>query len=318
MEKWPPGFEHRRVFEGPSVRISRWRCRGAPPRLGAERSQPSPVIVFSHSGNFQVHSAADIGLLDCTRAGFFNPGAPFQSAHPFGGGDSGSDLAIRPDVLAEILARYDPDAAGRLDRPFSVGSGPCDPQSFLLLRILLRKLALGGAREELEIEELSLRLADRLARASFGDSIRRTGPPATAREREEARELRGILSSHPGRRHDLDSLSRRLESTPFRLCRSFRTATGTTIHRYLTNVRLQRAIGRLAEGSPNLTTLAFDLGFSSHSHFTSVFRKRLGLTPDAVRRQAQGHELAELRGRLARPRDPFNARTGSGGSSSRA
>src|ERR1041385_8407488 len=106
MEKWPPGFRYRRVFDGPVVRISRWRCQGEPPRLGAERAQPSPIIVFSHSGNFRVHSPAEIGLLDCTRVGFFNAGEPFQSAHPFGGGDSGSDLAIRPDVLAELVARY--------------------------------------------------------------------------------------------------------------------------------------------------------------------------------------------------------------------
>ena len=107
-----------------------------------------------------------------------------------------------------------------------------------------------------------------------------------------------MLSSQPGRRHALDTLSRHLDSTPFRLCRSFRAATGTTIHRYLTHVRLQRALGRLAEGAQDLTDLAFELGFSSHSHFTAVFRRSLGVTPEAVRRSAGIRDIASLRHRL--------------------
>ncbi|MGH9442675.1 MAG: helix-turn-helix transcriptional regulator [Thermoanaerobaculia bacterium] len=295
MEKWPPGFRHRRVFEIPTVSISRWRCQGAPPRLGAERSQPSPMIVFAHCGNFRVHSRAPIGLIDCTRVGFFNPLAPFQSAHPFGGGDSGSDLAIRPDVLAEILFRYDPRAAERTDQPFPFGSGPLEPQSFLLLRTLLRKVARPNPIDGLEIEEWALFLADRLIRAAFDGAIGSEASRVTRREREEAEDLRGHLSSQPGRRHQLDTLARELDSTPFRLCRSFRSATGTTIHRYLTHVRLQQALGRLAEGSPDLSDLAFELGFSSHSHFTSVFRKHLGVPPETVRRVARANDVASLR-----------------------
>ena len=298
MEKWPPGFRYRRVFDGPVVRISRWRCQGEPPRLGAERAQPAPLIVFSHSGNFRVHSPAAIGLLDCTRVGFFNALVPFQSAHPFGGGDSGSDLGIRPDVLAEIVARRDPAAAARIGEPFPFGSGPCDMHSFLLHRTLLRRVG-DGAADAMEIEEISLWLADRLIEAAFRASSRPARHRANPREREEAEELRGILSKDPGARHTLDALSRRLESSPFRLCRSFRAVTGTTIHRHLTDLRMHQALGRLAEGSADLTDLALDLGFSSHSHFTAVFRKRFGMTPEFLRASAGSGNLAFFGGRFA-------------------
>jgi AraC-like DNA-binding protein len=256
------------------------------------------MIVFSHSGNFRVHSSAEIGLLDCTRVGFFNPLVPFQSAHPFGGSDSGSDLAIRPDVLVEIVARHDPGAADRPDRPFSFGSGPCDPQSFLMQRALIRRVKGGDPIDDLEIEELSLTLVDRLVGAAIGTAALAKSSRATARERDEAEALRGILSSVPGHRHVLDTLASRLQSSPFRLCRSFRAVTGSTIHRYLTHLRLQHAIGRLADGTPDLTNLAFDLGFSSHSHFTSVFRKWFGVTPEAVRRQARARDFTSLRRRF--------------------
>jgi AraC-like DNA-binding protein len=267
--------------------------------MGAERSQPSPMFVFSHSGNFRVHSSAAVGLVDCTRVAFFNRGVPFQMAHPFGGGDSGSDLIIRPDVLTEILSRYDPGAADRLDRPFPVGSGPCDAPSYLLHRALVRKVTESAPVNELEIEELSLRLADRLARAALDDSTKPAAPSRpTSRERGEVEQILGLLSAHPGRRHRLDGLARRVESSPFKICRSFRAVTGTSIHRHLTQIRLRQALGRIAEGSRDLTDVAFELGFSSHSHFTNVFRKSFGATPEVVRRAVNTRGIAGLRSRL--------------------
>jgi AraC-like DNA-binding protein len=256
------------------------------------------MIIFMHTGSFRAHSSDAIGLLDCTRVGLFNAGIPFQSAHPYGARDSGSDLAIRPDVLGEILARHDPKSADHPGRPFRRGWGPCDPESFLRHRIILRKVSASPDRiDALEIEELSLLLADRIVGSAFGDGT----PPANGgnpRERAEAEALRGLLSAYPGGRHRLDALARRFESTPFRLCRSFRAATGSTIHRYLTGVRLRRAVDRLAGGCRDLTDLALELGFSSHSHFTAAFRRGFGVTPEAVRRLTSRGGLPGLRERF--------------------
>jgi len=306
MERTSPpvqeGFDYRSVFQGPVVRIARWRCRHPRADAGSERAQPAPLIIFMHAGSFRVQSAAPIGLLDCSRVGLFNAGVPFRSAHPYGGKDSGSDLAIRPDVLGEIVARHDPEAADRPARPFRVGWGPCDPSSFLLHRIVVRKASSPRAHvDTLEVEELSLLLADRIAASALGTRSSRFDG-GNARERVEAEALRGLLSSSPGRRHRLDDLAGRFGSTPFRLCRSFRAATGSTIHRYLTEVRLHRAVDRLADGCRDLTELALDLGFSSHSHFTSAFRKSLGLTPEGVRRLASRGGLSRLRRRLDSPK----------------
>lgn len=296
------GFDHRWIFEGPAVRIARWRCRHSRTERGSERAQPAPMLIFLHSGSFFAHSPDAIGLLDCTRVGFFNAGVPFQSAHPYGGRDSGSDLAIRRDVLGEIIGRHDPNAADRPERPFRFGWGACDAESFLLHRIILRKASVAGERvDALEVEELSLLLADRIAGSALGRRPERFDG-GNSRERGEAEALRGFLSACPGARHRLDGLARRFGSTPFRLCRSFRAATGSTIHRYLTGIRLHRAVDRLADGCRDLTDLAFDLGFSSHSHFTSSFRRTLGVTPEGVRRLAARGALSSFRKRLDRSR----------------
>jgi AraC-like DNA-binding protein len=167
--------------------------------------------------------------------------------------------------------------------------------------MLVQKVSSLGPPDVLEVEELALLLAERLVQASIRERARLRDRPLRPRacDLAEAERLRGQLSAEPGRRHRLDTLARQVGSTPFHLCRSFRRATGTTIHRYLTQVRLHKAIDRLADGSPDLSEMALNLGFSSHSHFTALFRKHLGVPPEEIRRAARGGDILALRRRLA-------------------
>jgi AraC-like DNA-binding protein len=82
------------------------------------------------------------------------------------------------------------------------------------------------------------------------------------------------------------------EAWPHRLCRArkrlariFRRETGLSLHRQLTRLRLRDALEHLANGKPDLTGLALDLGFSSHAHFSHSFRHEFGSTPSEFSRQ---------------------------------
>lgn len=298
----PSGAGLRRIFENDSVRVTLWRCpkHREANRPTPERSHPRPTMVFLNSGNTFVHSREPAGLLDCTRVAFFNSRVPYHSTHPYGGGDYGSEISLRPEVFGEIVGRFDPRALDCPESPFRMSSGPCPPEAFLLERALVRNLATHGSIDELEVEELAYTLADILVRAASSGSERPKGSAAPSpADRGHAEELRGLLSRRPGARHRLDDLALSLESSPFRLCRVFRATTGTTIHRYLTEVRLRRALVRIADGCDDLTGLALDLGFSSHSHFTATFRKHLGVTPEAVRTVTRAGDFTALRHRLA-------------------
>jgi AraC-like DNA-binding protein len=44
------------------------------------------------------------------------------------------------------------------------------------------------------------------------------------------------------------------------------------------------ALERLDAGERDLTRLALDLGYSSHSHFTDAFRRSFGVTPSTARK----------------------------------
>ena len=71
--------------------------------------------------------------------------------------------------------------------------------------------------------------------------------------------------------------------TPVYLTQLFKSSTGKPFHQYLLALRLNQALTELP-AIRSLTALALDLGFSSHSHFTTLFRSRYGLTPSRARR----------------------------------
>jgi AraC family transcriptional regulator len=96
----------------------------------------------------------------------------------------------------------------------------------------------------------------------------------------------------------LADIAAALGVSAFHLCRSFRMATGSTLHACRNRLRLQHALDRVTSGE-DLTTLALDLGYSSHSHFTSAFRRLFGATPSAVRRRLAAARLALATARRA-------------------
>ena len=81
----------------------------------------------------------------------------------------------------------------------------------------------------------------------------------------------------------LDDVSRAVHASPFHFARIFQERTGVPVHRYLTRLRLRAALERVAAGESDLTRLALELGFSSHSHFTDAFRREFGRAPSTVR-----------------------------------
>jgi AraC family transcriptional regulator len=69
---------------------------------------------------------------------------------------------------------------------------------------------------------------------------------------------------------------------------AFRQATGLPPHRYVLAQRVERAKVLLAEPGRTISQIALDVGFSSQSHLTAVFRRLSGLTPNRYRDQALG------------------------------
>jgi AraC-like DNA-binding protein len=67
--------------------------------------------------------------------------------------------------------------------------------------------------------------------------------------------------------------------------RWFQREVGFNPADYIMYRRVEIAKDRLRQGEDSVTKIAMDLGFSTSAYFTSVFRKRTGLTPTQYRRE---------------------------------
>jgi AraC-like DNA-binding protein len=94
---------------------------------------------------------------------------------------------------------------------------------------------------------------------------------------------RRCLASRIGQRLLLEEVAEEAKCSPFHLSRLFRRYVGASPHQYQLHLRVATAIERLEDAGTSIADLAFDLGFSSQSHFGDVLRRMLGATPAEVR-----------------------------------
>ena len=73
--------------------------------------------------------------------------------------------------------------------------------------------------------------------------------------------------------------------SPQHFARLFKTTFGTTPHAFVESQRIDAAVAALRrERSLPIAAIAAACGFSSQSHMTDLMRRRLGVTPSALRR----------------------------------
>ena len=96
--------------------------------------------------------------------------------------------------------------------------------------------------------------------------------------------VRRAMARSCDRSKSLASFAREVGWSTWYLSRRFSAEVGLPVHRYLMRVRLRRAIHPILAGERSLAELADELGFSSHSHFTSAFRLEFGFTPMGLRK----------------------------------
>lgn len=105
------------------------------------------------------------------------------------------------------------------------------------------------------------------------------------------RKAKALLHNRVRERLSLPEVAEALNVSPVYLTQTFTRHEGAPLYRYVLGLRLARAMLRLPE-CDDITTLAMDLGFSSHSHFSTVFKSFCGLTPSAFRAKVGVAEAA--------------------------
>jgi AraC family transcriptional regulator len=168
-----------------------------------------------------------------------------------------------------------------MERVRELGAVPDDALDYhggpvvALARALYREYRSPDATSPIMIEGLTLELLGSLLR----------GRAATDRGVAWIGRAREILHARARESPTLSEVAAELGVAPIRLARAFRRTYGESPGEFLRRERIRAACDRLARPGVSLAAVAAELGFTDQSHFTRVFRKQMGITPGAWRRE---------------------------------
>jgi AraC family transcriptional regulator len=83
---------------------------------------------------------------------------------------------------------------------------------------------------------------------------------------------------------NLADIAQATNRSPSHIARIFRTELGMPPHRYLINLRVDKARRLLEKTSMSIAEIAYECGFAHQEHLTRLFRRHCGTTPAAYRR----------------------------------
>ncbi len=264
------------LFASDGVQITAVLCQTPKSGWAAEETVESPRLIFPRRGVFECRHGQTTWTADANIALSFNQNDAYRVSHPADGGDDCSVFVFAPDVLGEVLAADRLLHAQSETRPFPGRYILIEPALQYCQRWLHHQLR-QDPLEALAAEETSLNLLSRTAAQMAGQPGTGLRPPAGAArayQRRLAEEVRSLIATQPGEPLSLNDLARRVHCSPYHLARLFHAEVGTPIHNDRLRLRLALALERLAQGEDNLSLLAAELGFTSHSHLSSGFRRR--------------------------------------------
>lgn len=252
-------------------------CRGECRHRSAEEWAHATHLVFPYRGVYVRHLGRNDAVAEANQVLLFNAAESYRISHPVEGGDACLSFAIGERFLLELApkehVREGDTFAFRRQRL------RIDPRAQALVALLRHSLN-RKVVETLEAETLALTLV----RRALGERTSHATRASLGRQKLVDR-AKLVLSSDLARRWTLAEIAAEVGVSPVYLTQVFRQVEDVPLYRYQLRLRLARALDLLGRYD-DLTRLSMDLGFSSHSHFSSAFRQAYGRTPAEFQRSA--------------------------------
>ena len=189
-------------------------------------------------------------------------------------------LEIPPNWIAKCFPRQDPSSI-----EFFPATNRFDPLIFSVMSALRKEAEIGGLGGRLFAETAANLIALHLIRHY-----------SSAGSKWESYDRRQIANGHLEHAFEfieanldsdltLDALANIAGMPISSFVRWFRRATRMSPHKYLMHRRVDRSLQLLSLSNLSISEIAYQLGFSSQSHFSTVFRALIGESPARFRQQ---------------------------------
>jgi AraC family transcriptional regulator len=280
------------LFESETLQIGLFAARPKSDACGDVERQTSNVVVLPLRGVFAKHDAPGRHVIGTpSHAVFIAADTPYRLSFPGAIGDRALIFRFDEALAPERLCRRGGE---------SLASHGLLPANAIMLRNLLWTRLGKGDADRFDSEALGLDLLDMSLKSMRpGDiALRRS---ALARRMHAVARVKEAIALEPGRKWTVAKLAGIAHLSPFHLCRVFRRIVGTSLHDYVLRERLACALDAVVDGQ-DITAIALDSGFASHSHFTARFKNFFHCTPAAFRRLATAERVGQLRKIMTAPR----------------
>ena len=174
------------------------------------------------------------------------------------------------------------DASKSKTTDVEILAGRRDDHLFALIRELAENVDEHGHAVESPKQQLSNSISVHLwNNYSLGGRLRR--PLAPRFTDGQAKFLRDHIYENLNGPITVDDLATLVGFTSHHLLVAFRSAFGTTPAQYLIDQRIRKSQWLLLHTSKEITSIAMDTGFASHSHLSTAFKNRVGCSPSEFR-----------------------------------
>lgn len=270
-------FDARPLAASDTVTVWDVACPGERKHASDEECATATHLVFPYRGVYVHHVGRAESVAEANQVVFINENEPYRVSHPVAGGDAALSIGVSAATLLELAPKEYLVRNGRAAFNRSRLRIGADTQArTALLRHRLDRGAVAG----LEAETLTLTLL----RGALGhDTSHAAGGPGPQKLVDR---VKLVLAEDLSRRWTLAEIASAVGGSAVYLTQVFQQLEGMPLYRYQLRLRLGRALALLGD-RVDLTSLAFELGFSSHSHFSAAFRQAYGQTPSAFQRAAR-------------------------------
>ena len=276
----------RLVRQTPLVALGEHRCPSSHVLFSGGGPQTVPFIGFMRTSVIRTFDDSRSEVHTPNVAGFHNIGSWYERRAIDDLGDNSDWIVVSPPLLAELTDSVGAEKFGRDSRLFSRPFAPLAANSYIAQRHLFDVLNSdgGSSLSDLAVEEYTLHLVRAIlwgAAQFWGTrpSKRKSRPTCERKRKSVVEAIKQKIATEYWSNQSLVTLARAVHSSPGQLARIFPIHTGFSIHSYQEQIRLRVSLELLRESPFEISDVATQLGFSNHSHFSTVFRRRFGISP---------------------------------------
>jgi AraC family transcriptional regulator len=157
-----------------------------------------------------------------------------------------------------------------------------DPTILHIAQLLKSEVNSGGLAGKLYTESLRNLLAVHLLR-NYTGAVEKPTLDDSPLDALKLNQVKDFIEERLAEDLSIADMAAVVHMSQFHFARAFKTATGQSPHRYLTQRRMEQAKVLLSVTRLSVAEVAYRVGFYNTSHFTAQFRKATGTTPKAYR-----------------------------------